>query len=240
MSNTIDETAVSPALASQPIISPATGAAVRPMRKDAARNRELLLASARVVFAQRGADASLDDIAHHAGLGVGTAYRHFGNKYELLTALMDQIVEQFVLTAEYTLTIEDPWQSLVVFFERALEMQVNDRGLREVLLGFHESAMFDEIHDRVSAVLTELLARAQRSGQIGPDIEVGDLGVIISMLCAAADVTGGDNPQLWRRYLALCLEGLRPGRAPLPEKALDEAQVRTAMLDHKRSMSRNW
>jgi AcrR family transcriptional regulator len=156
MSSATDQT-----VASRPSES---STAARPMRKDAARNRELLLASARVVFAQRGADASLDDIARHAGLGVGTAYRHFGNKYELLDALMVQLVDQFILTAENSLDVEDPWQGIVVFLERALEAQVNNRGLREVMLGFHESAKFDEVNDRVNAVLGKLLERARRSG----------------------------------------------------------------------------
>src|SRR5487761_263657 len=83
-------------------------APARPLRKDAARNRELLIAAARDVFAQRGIEASLDDVARRAGLGVGTAYRHFANKYELLTALMAQTIDEIVEQAEYAATLEDP------------------------------------------------------------------------------------------------------------------------------------
>ena len=83
------------------------------MRKDAARNRGLLIDAAREVFAQRGLEASLDDVAHRAGLGVGTAYRHFANKYELAGAILQHAVDEIVAHAEHALTVEDPWQALV-------------------------------------------------------------------------------------------------------------------------------
>src|ERR1700761_5574319 len=92
-------------------------APARPLRKDAARNRELLIEAAREVFARRGLEASLDDVAHHAGLGVGTAYRHFANKYELATALMQQTIDTIVASAEQALQADDPWVGLTDFLE---------------------------------------------------------------------------------------------------------------------------
>src|ERR1700761_7454808 len=87
----------------------AAAPAAPPMRRDAARNRELPIAAAREVFAQRGLEASLDDVARHAGLGVGTAYRHFANKRELATALIDDAIDSIVALAEHAVAIEDAW-----------------------------------------------------------------------------------------------------------------------------------
>src|ERR1700753_2229289 len=105
------------------------------MRKDAARNRELLLAAARNVFAERGLDASLDDIARQAGVGVGTAYRHFANKFELAEAIMKQALDEVLAVAEQATRADDPWAGLVGFLEFILDLQTRDRGLREVMMG---------------------------------------------------------------------------------------------------------
>src|SRR5438309_11778366 len=95
-------------------------APARPLRKDAARNRTLLIDAAREVFARRGTEASLDDVAKHAGLGVGTAYRHFANKHELLKALMSHTIDQVIDAAETAASTKDPWQALVAFLEAML------------------------------------------------------------------------------------------------------------------------
>jgi AcrR family transcriptional regulator len=208
-------------------------APARPLRKDAARNRELLIAAAREVFARRGIEASLDDVARRAGLGVGTAYRHFANKYELLTALMTQTIDEIVAQAEYAATMDDPWEGLVTFLEAALTVQAKDRGLREVLMGVHDPEKLEQVHDRIAAPLDEIVRRAKRARLVRRDVEPSDVGVIIGMLCTVADIGGDEHPELWRRYLPLCLEGLKPG-APKPAvKALDEAQIRRAMATHK-------
>ena len=81
----------------------------RPQRKDAVRNRAALIQAAREIFAERGFEASMDDIADHAGLGVGTAYRHFPNKYALADAIFDDAVAAFVNAAQAVLTEPDPW-----------------------------------------------------------------------------------------------------------------------------------
>jgi len=205
----------------------------RPMRKDAARNRELLIAAAREVFAQRGLEASLDDVAHHAGLGVGTAYRHFANKRELAAALIEQAVDQIVALAEHALTLDDPWQGMVGFLEGALAVQASDRGLREVLMGLHDPEQLERIHERFSGLITELLARGRQQGVIRADAEPSDVGFVMTMVCAVADVGGDTAPEIWRRYLAMCLEGLKPGAAPLPIAPLSEPDFRKAMATHK-------
>jgi AcrR family transcriptional regulator len=208
-------------------------AASRPLRKDAARNRELLIEAAREVFARRGLEASLDDVAHHAGLGVGTAYRHFANKYELASALMQKTIDAFIDHVEAALLVDDPWEGLVSFLEAALVIQSADRGLREVLMGVHDPEKMEQVQDRLAGPIEELLGRAQRAGAVRPDAETTDIGVIITSLCAVADMAGDSSPQLWRRYLAICLDGLRPGGTPLPIPALSEPEFRCAMARRK-------
>jgi AcrR family transcriptional regulator len=211
-------------------------AAARPMRKDAARNRELLIVAAREVFAQRGLEASLDDIAHHAGLGVGTAYRHFANKRELAAALIDDAVNKIVALAEDAVAIDDAWQGLVGFFEGALAVQAADRGLREVLMGLHDPEQLDAIHDRLSALTDRLLERGQQQGVIRRDLVSSDIGFVMTMVCAVLDVGGDAAPEIWRRYLAVCLAGLKPGSDPLPLAPLSEPEFRKAVASHKATL----
>jgi len=209
----------------------------RPLRKDAARNRELLIEAAREVFARRGLEASLDDVARHAGLGIGTAYRHFANKYELASALMQQTIDTMVHTVEQALLVEDPWQGLVDFLESAMCAQATDRGLREVLMGIHDPDKMEQIHDRLTGPINELMRRAQLAGAVRPDADPTDLGFIMGMLGTVADMAGDTAPELWRRYLNLCLDGLRPGSKPFDIRALSELEFRAAMATHKQKIA---
>src|ERR1700761_4071147 len=106
--------------------TPHTAEASRPLRKDAARNRAALLEAARVVFAERGLDASLDDIARQAGLGVGTAYRHFAKKPAVIAGIFDQAIDEVLATADAARAIEDPCLALATFFEAAATSQAKD------------------------------------------------------------------------------------------------------------------
>jgi AcrR family transcriptional regulator len=210
-------------------------AASRPLRKDAVRNRALLVQAAREVFAERGLEASLDDVARHAGLGVGTAYRHFANKYELAQAIFTEAIETVVAKAEEAAAVEDPWQGLLMFFEFAAEAQTTDRGLREVLVGFHDPSEMQKINERIRGPLAGIVERAKRAGVIRADIEPSDIGIVVTMLCTVADATADVAPQLWRRYVPILLDGLRAG-SPLPVAALSDDQFYDAMASHKQQL----
>jgi AcrR family transcriptional regulator len=215
----------------------------RPLRKDAARNRELLLAAARQVFAERGLDASLDDIAHHAGLGVGTAYRHFPNKLELARAIFAQAVDEIVDLAQRCAADDDAWQGIVAFLEGAAAAQTADRGLREVLSGVHDPEQIEQINDRLAQPLGELVERGKADGVLRPCVEATDIGVVVLMLCTVTDIAGDIAPELWRRYLGMLLAGLRRDGAvsdlsDLEHPAISSDELRTAMCAHKQSISR--
>jgi AcrR family transcriptional regulator len=202
---------------------------VKPMRKDAARNRALLIAAAREVFAKRGLDASLDDIARQAGVGVGTAYRHFGNKYELAEAIMHETIDLVVDAADRAGQAADPWAGLVGFLESVLTLQTEDRGLREVMLGVHAEKS-EAVQERLLGRVALLLERAKQAGQVRPDAEIGDLGAVMMMLNHVADLGGDVEPTLWRRYVPTLLSALRPGGPPLPGRALSDAEMNEAIV----------
>lgn len=188
----------------------------KPQRKDAVRNRAALIQAAREIFATRGFEASMDDIAEHAGLGVGTAYRHFPNKYALADAIFDDAVAAFLASAHAVLAEPDPWDALVGLIERTLEAQSDNRGMREILLGQHQDD--PGRHRSMTAAFVEPFARAKAAGAVRSDADVSDVAAIVTMLCTVAEASGG-HPRLWRRYLPILLQGLRPGGPPMPEPA---------------------
>src|SRR3954470_17666715 len=105
----------------------------RSLRRDAALNRERLLAAAAELFAEHGLAVTLNDIAHHAGVGVGTAYRRFANKEEVIDALFEERLQAVAGVANEALDDPDPWHGLVAFLERSLDMQFGDRGLNQIM-----------------------------------------------------------------------------------------------------------
>jgi AcrR family transcriptional regulator len=211
----------------------------RPLRKDAARNRELLLRAAREVFAERGLDASLDDVAHRAGVGVGTAYRHFPNKQELARAIFGEAIDEVVALAEQAAGQPDAWAAIVAFLEGTASRQTADRGLREVLMGVHDPDDHERITERLSGPVSTLVERAKAGGQLREDVTSTDIGLVLMMLCTVADVTADAQPDLWRRYLPMLLDALRAGACtPLPVPPITEEQLRTAMAAHKQRLAR--
>jgi AcrR family transcriptional regulator len=199
----------------------------RPQRKDAVRNRAALIEAARAVFAQRGFEASMDDIADHARLGVGTAYRHFPNKYVLADAVFDEVVNAFVARARQSLTEPDAWQALVHLIEDVLEAQTDNRAIREIVLGQRQDS--PDHHRALISAFAEPFARARAAGAVRADADVSDLSAMVIMLCTVAEASGGRNPHTWRRYLPMLLQGLRPGGAPMPAPPMAQSQ-HTAML----------
>ncbi len=148
----------------------------RSLRKDAAENRERLLASAAQLFAERGLTVTLNDIAHHAGVGVGTAYRRFANKEEVIDALFEQQLTAMAEVAHEALSDPDAWNGLLMYLERALHMQHGDRGLAEIMnnpvLG---DARVQDARDRIAPIIAELVAKAKVQGVVRPDFEQSDL-----------------------------------------------------------------
>src|SRR3954447_23505549 len=183
-------------------------AATRPLRKDAARNRERLLAAARELFASQGLDVTLNDIAHHAGVGVGTAYRRFANKEEVIDALFEEGLRDIAEVADKALAGPDAWAGLVMFLERSLRMQFGDRGLNQIMnnpaLGCDR---ISDARDRIAPLIQQLVERAKEQGAVRPDLDQSDLIFVQLGLSAIMESSRAIEPELYTRYLAMFLDG---------------------------------
>jgi AcrR family transcriptional regulator len=205
----------------------------RPLRKDAERNRQRILEAARELFTEQGLGVTLNDIAHFAGCGVGTVYRRFPDKEQLIDALFEERVGELVARAEAALTNPDPWDGLVGFLEYGLRSQTHDRGLKELMLSTDDGrARVSGVRERLEPLVGQLVERAHASGALRPDIAYQDMPVIQVMLGAVMDGARDIEPDLWRRYLAIVLRGLRADPTslePLPVGPLTEEQLEDVM-----------
>jgi AcrR family transcriptional regulator len=205
--------------------SSSTGA--RPLRRDVIRNRARILEAAGELFAERGLSVHLNDIAHHAGVGVGTVYRHFPNKEELIEILFQTRVDELVSIGQECLADPDPWHGLVSALERSLELQAADRGLHQLVQDSPQSLeRLVKVRSRLFPISVQLIERAQASGSVRPDVSPADIPVVQLMIGSVADAGRDSEPELWRRYLRLVLRGIAahpenmaelPGTPPTPE-----------------------
>ncbi len=212
-----------------------------PRRKDAERNRQRLLVAAREVFRDRGVAATLNDVAHHAGLGVGTVYRHFANKEELIDALFDDMVTTVDGYVQEAAEEPDAWLGLTRALQRVCEVQAFDRGLREVMLGTGRGPERQrQMRDRVAPTVDAVVARAQEQGTLRADVVPADFPILQLMVGAVTDHIG--QPGLWRRYLAIVIDGLRarPGEpSPLPDLPVSEDAMQEAIIDSSARSARD-
>jgi AcrR family transcriptional regulator len=200
----------------------------RPLRADAERNRRRILTAAREVFARRGLDAGLDEIARHAGVGTGTVYRRFPDKSLLIEALFEDRLDQMLAFVEGAVACPDPWEGLVSILEQVTQMQIEDRGLKDVIfseVGGKET--FRERRERFLPLVEQVVERAKAAGALRPDIGLTDIGAAQIMLTKVAEFTGATRPEVWRRYLQIMLDGFRAertGPSPLPQRELTLAE----------------
>ena len=211
----------------------------RPLRRDAERNRLLILSAARTVFAQRGLEASLDEIAKEAGLGVGTVYRRFPNREALVDALLTDMIAGIQRILNEALAMPRAWDGLTHFMRSLLESQAEDKALRDVLLArkMHEQMEEDLFHEQIQGALNDLVARAQQEGDLRPDATTTDIGVLEIAAVGIVELTASAGPEIWRRYLSIILDGLRARPTgttiPLEQPALDEHQMDICMTGWK-------
>lgn len=204
----------------------------RALRKDAERNRQRVLEAARELFAEKGLEATLNDVAHHAQVGVGTVYRRFATKEDLLDAVFEDGIDQIVSLAETALQKEDSWDGFVWFVEKLCELTATDRGLREMVYSSAYGGHRVECSRlRLSPPVSELVERARNDGYLRPEVEGADVPILSLLAGTVSEWAGHVEPQLWRRYVAILLDGLKhhPGHQRLTIDALREEQMDTAM-----------
>ena len=217
-----------------------TATDTRSLRKDAALNRERLLTAAGELFAERGLNVTLNDIAHHAGVGVGTAYRRFSNKQEVIEALFEERLQEVAALASDALAEPDAWQALVTLLERLLEIQFGDRGLGEIMNYPHlGQRRVNEARDRIAPLYTKLVDRAKKQGHLRQDFDQTDLVFLQLALAGIMDSTRKLAPALYKRYLGMILDGMRADRGeltPLPVPALSANKTHKVMTQKREAL----
>ncbi len=188
----------------------------RELRSDAAKNRRLLLQAAEEVYAERGMDVSVADIAARAGVGKGTFFRHFASKDELTGSIVRTHVEELDAVGRELLDAEHAGAALREFLTAAAERQ-QQRDLSFLLPASEADPSIAALRDRLFDTIGRLVEGAQRAGDIRADVTGMD---IVLLMCAPNHVIAyatDPPPGLWRRYLAIIFDGLRPeGANPLP------------------------
>jgi AcrR family transcriptional regulator len=209
----------------------------RPLRADAERNRRLVLDAAAEVFAERGLDAGVAEVAQRAGVGGATVFRRFPTKQDLVVAVIGERIAEMGEAFEAALAHEDPWDGLVGAMEAIARLQARDRGLFEAIGG---SVSGDEhLHARHAELLglvERLVARAQEAGVLRADVSATDLPMLAGAAAGTCQVAGGDD-DIWLRYLGVMLDGLRPEAAtplPRPPKTLEEILAAKAKAQAQR------
>lgn len=181
----------------------------RPMRADARRNYERLLAAARAAFLEHGADASLEDVARRAGVGIGTLYRHFPTRQALQEAVYRGEVESISAKAYELCDTMAPGDALAAWMHAFAEYVAGKRGLMQTLKAVidRDSELFARCHDEIRAAATAVLDAAKEAGTARAELTVPDLLKLIHALSLA---TEHGTPEDAERLLSFLLDGVRP------------------------------
>ncbi len=179
----------------------------RPKRADARRNYDRLLEAALQAFTEEGGSASLEEIARRAGVGIGTLYRNFPSRQDLLEAVYVGEVEAVCQTAE-ELMVEPPWEGLVAWLHRFLDYLTTKRALSAELLDHlgRDAPVFRGCRTAFYRAGERLLVRAQEAGAVRTDVSIDDVVLLVAGISKMPATTGGQIP----RILDIALEGLRP------------------------------
>lgn len=182
------------------------------------RNRRLLLEAATAAFAEHGVEVSMGEIAQRAGVAKGTVFRHFATKEDLLAAITLQLLDQLIHSANRLLETDDAAEALREFMTAGVEVLVADRAFCEVI--GRPSLQHAEVPDaieRLCDAVEALTARAREQGAVRSDITGTDIVLLLGGIHQTAAPLLDAQPQVWRRYLELALDGLCSADArPLP------------------------
>jgi AcrR family transcriptional regulator len=196
---------------------PPVEACERPLRADAKRNRERVLEAARRVFAKHGLDAQMDEIAQRACLGVGTVYRHFPTKADLLVALAEKRFEWLAERAREALAAEDAGEAFRNYLREAAALQAKDLALSEAMASRPEMMRAAAEAAGMNELMNGLVRRAQEDGSIREDISGEDIPMIVCGLSSVTKAGATLGFMRWDRLLEIVLDGLSaPGRTKLP------------------------
>ncbi len=190
----------------------------RRLRADAERNRARLLAAARAIFAERGLDASTDEVARAAGVGVGTLYRRFPTKDDLIAAAVDELGQRVLAEVRAAAEDPDPWQALRGgLFALAAGLHANQGFFDAARSRLVELDRMAPLREQLRDAFRPVFDRAHAAGVLREDVVVRDVPMLVLAAARLVPKAPGGDPELWQRYFGVLLDGLRPAAAtPLP------------------------
>jgi AcrR family transcriptional regulator len=189
--------------------SPETSDSTRTLRADARRNRARILEAAEQVFSEKGASASTEEVASSAGVAIGTIFRHFPTKDDLLRALMKELLQRLTDEVSSLNTDGDPATALFTFFTRMVEQAAAKKTVVDLLA---QTGINVQVADPVQALrqgIQALLIRAQQAGAVRDDVQIAEVMALLTSTCQGALHAGWDH-DLQHRTLTIVFNGLRP------------------------------
>jgi AcrR family transcriptional regulator len=209
---------MTPVTETKPASAQNGASAERVLRADARRNREAVITAAKRLFADEGLDAQMPDVAKAAKVGVGTVYRHFPTKEDLIAALAAERFERLAEKAREGIAADDPWEGLCEFIRFSAQIQADDRGLCEVM-GSRPEVMADSAYAvGLDELCDRLVRQAQRSGDLRKDLDWEDIPMIACSLGRITPAEQGPAVGRWPRLVEILIDGLRaPGSSKLPK-----------------------
>lgn len=203
----------------------------RPLRADAARNQARILDAARAVFAKRGLEVPLDDIANHAGVGVATLYRRFPDRESLVAALFELEMRNTVELARTALAADSPWEGFVGLLRAMFRGVAEDKGIRQAFLSSRNGlGAANTSRDELMGLLALVVRRAQDNGSLRTDITAHDIPALMLMVGVVADFASDVRHSIWERYCELLIDSLAADskRSILMPNALSERELALA------------
>lgn len=179
------------------------------MRADALRNRDRLMAAATELFAERGLDVPLDEIARRAQVSIGTLYNHFPNRGALLDEVLPERLAELDRLAANAMADPDPWQGFADFLDGLFVIQARDRSMNEAIARSPVGSVDVSAEcGQAGGVLDSVLRRAKEAGVLRADFRAEDLTTLVWAMSKVIAMSEGDDA-LWRRHLGFVLDGLR-------------------------------
>jgi AcrR family transcriptional regulator len=201
------------------------------LRADAERNRERILDAARELFAEHGLDASTNEVARRAGVGVATLFRRFPTRDDLVGAVFADKMHAYAAAVDVALANPDPWHGFCAYIEAMCAMQAEDRGFADVLiLTFPTAKALEAERNKSAEALGELIKRAKATGKLRADFEHQDVPLILMANAGVVTATRNAAPDAWRRIVGYLIQSFATEAAqPLPDPPT-RAQVYRALM----------
>lgn len=192
------------------------------VRADARRNRARILAAARQIVATEGVAAQVNDVARHAGVGVGTVYRHFPTKEVLMSELVRECMTENLQLARDCLQVRDPWDGFATFVRTACRRMAEDASVRRAWFATSADVMAHvaDVDQELRQALTGLIERAQESEVLRPSFMVEDMPLVMRSLAGMLDALGLDpiTGDQWPRMVDVVLDGLHAAAVSAKEE----------------------